>query len=99
MGAKLAFTTTRGDHSLVAIFDAAANTLRYLDPSTDFDSDENVRCEEIPIDDGERIVRDLRPELFGVRPLIAPRPQRSACKNGCADCWPSPGSSATRAGW
>lgn len=37
-GSQLAFTSTRGDHSLIGVFDAAANAVRFLDASTDFDS-------------------------------------------------------------
>jgi len=35
---QLAFTSTRGDHSLIGVFDTANNSVRFLDPSTDFDS-------------------------------------------------------------
>ena len=37
-GTRLAFTSTRGDHSLIGIYDVAGNSLCYLDPATDFDS-------------------------------------------------------------
>lgn len=37
-GSRLAFTSTRGDHALIGVYDAARDTLHYLDPSTDFDS-------------------------------------------------------------
>jgi dipeptidyl aminopeptidase/acylaminoacyl peptidase len=37
-GSRIAFVTARGDHSLVAVYDTARGTLRYLDPSTDYDS-------------------------------------------------------------
>ncbi|MGD0498877.1 MAG: alpha/beta fold hydrolase [Bryobacteraceae bacterium] len=36
-GARVAFTSDRGDHSLIGVYDAAAGTARYLDPSTDSD--------------------------------------------------------------
>ena len=36
-GARLAFTSDRGDHALIGVFDIAAAALRYLDPSTDRD--------------------------------------------------------------
>ena len=36
-GARLAFVSGRGDHSLIGVFDPAAPSLRYLDPSTDSD--------------------------------------------------------------
>ena len=38
-GARIAFTSARGDHGLIGVFDVAANALRYIDPSTDNDSD------------------------------------------------------------
>ena len=37
-GKRLAFVSERGDHSFVAVYDPAAKTLRYLDPSVDSDS-------------------------------------------------------------
>jgi dipeptidyl aminopeptidase/acylaminoacyl peptidase len=37
-GARIAFTTVRGDHSLIGVYDAEAGVLRYLDASTDYDS-------------------------------------------------------------
>ena len=36
-GSRLAFTSARGDHALIGVYDAARDTIRYLDPSTDFD--------------------------------------------------------------
>ena len=36
---KLAFVSSRGDHSFVGVFDPAAKSLRYLDPSVDQDSE------------------------------------------------------------
>ena len=36
-GARLAFVSERGDHSFVGVYDFAAKTLTYLDPSTDND--------------------------------------------------------------
>jgi dipeptidyl aminopeptidase/acylaminoacyl peptidase len=36
-GKQIAFTSGRGDHGLIGLYDAAADSLRYLDPSTDFD--------------------------------------------------------------
>jgi len=38
-GAHLAFVSNRGDHSIVGVFDADPGSLRYLDPSTDNDSE------------------------------------------------------------
>ena len=37
-GARLAFVSGRGDHAFIGVYDVAAQALRYLDPSTDFDS-------------------------------------------------------------
>jgi dipeptidyl aminopeptidase/acylaminoacyl peptidase len=37
-GSKLAFVSTRSDHSFVAVYNLAAETLAYLDPSVDRDS-------------------------------------------------------------
>jgi dipeptidyl aminopeptidase/acylaminoacyl peptidase len=36
-GALLAFPSNRGDHGFIGIYDISSGTLRYLDPSTDFD--------------------------------------------------------------
>jgi len=36
-GSQLAFTSTRGDHSFISIYDPRANRLRFLSPSTDRD--------------------------------------------------------------
>ena len=36
-GGRIAFVSTRGDHALIGLYDVNASTLRYLDPSTDFD--------------------------------------------------------------
>jgi dipeptidyl aminopeptidase/acylaminoacyl peptidase len=37
-GSKLAYVSTRGDHSFIAVFSVAAQSLSYLDPSVDRDS-------------------------------------------------------------
>jgi len=36
-GSRLAFVSSRGDHSLIGVYDVGAKTLRYLDPSVDRD--------------------------------------------------------------
>ena len=36
-GAKLAFASARGDHGFIGVYDVAAKTLRFLDPSVDRD--------------------------------------------------------------
>jgi dipeptidyl aminopeptidase/acylaminoacyl peptidase len=38
-GARLAFVSSRGDHGFVGVYDVAAGWLRYLDPSTDVDTE------------------------------------------------------------
>ncbi|PWU09353.1 MAG: S9 family peptidase [Terriglobia bacterium] len=38
-GSRLAFVSGRGDHSFIGVFDVNAGTLRFLDPSTDSDSE------------------------------------------------------------
>jgi dipeptidyl aminopeptidase/acylaminoacyl peptidase len=37
-GARLAFVSSRGNHSFVGVYDATAKTVHYLDPSVDHDS-------------------------------------------------------------
>jgi dipeptidyl aminopeptidase/acylaminoacyl peptidase len=37
-GSKLVFTSTRADHSLIAVYNLAAQSITYLDPSVDRDS-------------------------------------------------------------
>jgi len=37
-GSKLAFVSDRKDHSFIGVYDSAAKTIRWLDPSTDKDS-------------------------------------------------------------
>jgi len=38
-GSRLAFVANRGDHALIGVYDVAANSVRYMDPSTDTDSE------------------------------------------------------------
>lgn len=38
-GARLAFVNSRGDHGFIGVFDPADSRLRYLDPSTDVDTE------------------------------------------------------------
>ncbi len=38
-GTKLAFVSARGDHALIGVYDVAAKTLRFLDPSVDSDAE------------------------------------------------------------
>jgi len=37
-GRKIAFVTTRSDHSFVVVYDVAARSVKYLSPSVDFDT-------------------------------------------------------------
>ena len=37
-GKKIAFVTTRQDHSFIAVYDMATRTIDYMDPSVDFDT-------------------------------------------------------------
>src|SRR5262249_42965900 len=36
-GTRLAFVSSRGDHSFIGSYEPASSNLRYLDPSTDYD--------------------------------------------------------------
>lgn len=38
-GTRLGFVSTREDHSFIAVYDVANKSIKYLDPSTDFDRD------------------------------------------------------------
>ena len=38
-GSRISFVSDRGDHRFIGIYDIGANALRYLDPSTDLDSE------------------------------------------------------------
>ena len=38
-GARLSFVSDRGDHRFIGVYDTASSVLRYLDPSTDLDSE------------------------------------------------------------
>jgi dipeptidyl-peptidase-4 len=59
-GRKIAFVSTRTDHSFVAVYDMATRTVKYLSPSVDFDSSPMWAA------DGKTIVFVRRPGLpFG----------------------------------
>jgi len=68
-GSKLAFVSDRGDHSLIGVYDVAQNSLHYLDPSVDLDSDpvwspdsNQIAFIRIPASEHERI---FEPERTG----------------------------------
>ncbi|HEX5412509.1 MAG TPA: prolyl oligopeptidase family serine peptidase [Terriglobia bacterium] len=69
-GSKLAFVSNRGDHWLIAVYDFAQQSVHYLDPSVDLDSNpvwspdgKQVAFIRIPASEHERI---FRPERTGV---------------------------------
>ena len=67
-GSKLAFASDRGDHAFVAVYDVAAKTLRFLDPSVDSDA------EPAWSSDGRRIAFIRIPASAGRLPFT---PERS----------------------
>ena len=56
-GRKVAFVTTRTDHSFVVVYDTATRTVKYMAPSVDFDTS------PMWTDDGKNIVFLRRPGL------------------------------------
>ena len=56
-GRKIAFVTTRTDHSFVAVYDVKARSVKYMSPSVDFDTN------PIWTEDGASVVFVRRPGL------------------------------------
>ena len=65
-GSALAFVSARGDHSFIGVYDVAAKSLRYLDPSIDLDNNPSWSP------DGKRIVFTRIPAT-GENFMFAPR--------------------------
>ena len=67
-GARLSFVSTRGDHSFIGVYDVQAGTLRYLDTSTDEDSEPTWSPDSRSVaflrqpSSGKRAVREARRE-------------------------------------
>lgn len=66
-GSKLAFVSIRGGHSFIGLYDVAAKTLRWIDPSVDGDSD------PVWSPDGSRLAFLRTPAAKGVT-LFHPNP-------------------------
>jgi len=64
-GASISFESGRGDHSLIGVYQVASGTLRYLDPSTDFDS-------EPAWSPDSRSIAFIRIPSSGMRPVRGP---------------------------
>jgi len=83
-GSQLAFTNARGDHSFTGVYKAGEKSLRYLDPSTDHDSNPVWSV------DGSRIAFIRTPSVTRtggpspVREEITPWSIRIADVNTCA---------------
>jgi len=68
-GARLAFTSDRGDHGFIGVYDVAGKALRFLDPSVDTD------VEPAWSPDGKSVAFIRIPASIGVLPFT---PQRAA---------------------
>ncbi len=65
-GSRLAFTSRRGDHGFVGVFDPGAKTIRYLDPSVDRDG------EPVWSPDGKRLAFLRIPSSPASREILQP---------------------------
>jgi len=63
-GTHLVFVSTRGDHSFIGIFDAAAKSVNFIAPTVDTDSDPVWSV------DGKRIAFVRRPPSRATRPQV-----------------------------
>jgi dipeptidyl aminopeptidase/acylaminoacyl peptidase len=66
-GAKLAFVSSRGDHSFIGVYDLASESLHYLDPSVDRDGS------PVWSPDGGQIAYIRQPQVSGIVPFMAER--------------------------
>ncbi len=66
-GAKLAFVSSRGDHSFIGAYDIASESLRYLDPSVDRDRS------PVWSPDGRQIAFIRQPQVSGTLPFLEQR--------------------------
>ncbi|MGQ0766174.1 MAG: S9 family peptidase [Gemmatimonadota bacterium] len=77
-GTKLAFVSTRGTHSFIAVHVAGGRSITYLDPSVDFD--------DAPAwsPDGREIVFVRRPgQAFGQQPQVTSAPPGAGGRSLC----------------
>ena len=61
-GSRVAFSSARGDHTFIGVFEIARNTIRYLDPSTDNDSSPEWSSDS-------RSIAFVRSPSTGLRPV------------------------------
>jgi dipeptidyl aminopeptidase/acylaminoacyl peptidase len=66
-GSKLAFVSSRGDHSFIGVYDLASESLDYLDPSVDRDRS------PVWSSDGGQIAYIRQPQVSGIVPFMAER--------------------------
>ncbi len=66
-GTRLAFTSSRGDHGFIGVYDLTAKTIQYLDPSVDRDAS------PVWSPDGRSIAFVRRPVNKGALPFIPER--------------------------